>query len=387
MESKKERERDKEKEERKKVGRLTDKNGGGRRRVKSLSGIDEVRKIGDWLKTKTEEERREGKEVDQGEKEEEIFKKCQMLERTSTEEKGIELRKRKEGRGKNEWEVAIKEMIRKEVMAILREEVKVALKEEIRDLMDSLEESKRDFERKRKEIMEEVWKLRGEIKNETEKMAQEKKRMKKQIKEITRREKKLVCVEKTVKKLEVNKDKEGNRIAEEGDLCRRLREMEIKWEKKSRSERKKNIIIKGIKIKEGGNGREEAEQILKEIGSNAVIEEIRKGEREEGGGEWCIVKIKTMQQKRDVMERKKILVGRKERIEDDMTWEERKIKWRIRQIVEQERRKGKKVVEGYMKIWMGGERWVWDEKKEVLRNRKGKELKEEERKENAERME
>lgn len=50
---------------------------------------------------------------------------------------------------------------------------------------------------------------------------------------------------------------------------------------------------------------------------------------------------KNEEQKRRIMREKKRLVGRKERIEDDLTWEERSIQWRIKQIMEKERGKGK----------------------------------------------
>lgn len=49
------------------------------------------------------------------------------------------------------------------------------------------------------------------------------------------------------------------------------------------------------------------------------------------------------EQKRQVMESKKGLRGRAIRIENDLTWGERKMKWRIEEIAKEKRKKGNKV--------------------------------------------
>ncbi|EFN76637.1 hypothetical protein EAI_08490 [Harpegnathos saltator] len=64
------------------------------------------------------------------------------------------------------------------------------------------------------------------------------------------------------------------------------------------------------------------------------------------------------------MEAKKKLRGRKERIENDLTVEERRTKWRIEREAEAERRKGKTVQMEYMKIWVDGRMQRWDEVEE-----------------------
>ncbi|KAK0169531.1 hypothetical protein PV328_011925 [Microctonus aethiopoides] len=53
--------------------------------------------------------------------------------------------------------------------------------------------------------------------------------------------------------------------------------------------------------------------------------------------------------------------GRKERIEDDLTWEERRAKWLIEKQAERKRREGAVVHVGYMKMWVNGRVWMWDE--------------------------
>ncbi|EFN77663.1 hypothetical protein EAI_17355 [Harpegnathos saltator] len=74
-----------------------------------------------------------------------------------------------------------------------------------------------------------------------------------------------------------------------------------------------------------------------------------------------LVKLGSVEQKRKMMEAKEKLRGRRERIEDDLTEEERKAKWRIEREAEVERREGKNVQVGYMKMWVNGRMKRWDE--------------------------
>lgn len=71
------------------------------------------------------------------------------------------------------------------------------------------------------------------------------------------------------------------------------------------------------------------------------------------------------------MRNKKNLKGRKEKIMEDWTWKERKMRWRLKEIAKNEERKGKKVWIEYGKIKIDEQWWKWDEEKEVLKNGKG----------------
>ncbi|KMQ92891.1 hypothetical protein RF55_7067 [Lasius niger] len=89
----------------------------------------------------------------------------------------------------------------------------------------------------------------------------------------------------------------------------------------------------------------------------------------EEGREMLVVKIKSEEQRKEVLVRKKHLMGRKERIMEDWTWRERKMRWRLEEIAREEERSGRRVWMGYGKIdeiW-----WKWDEEKEVLRDGRG----------------
>ena len=71
------------------------------------------------------------------------------------------------------------------------------------------------------------------------------------------------------------------------------------------------------------------------------------------------------------MERKKGLRGKQTRIEDDLTWEERKMKWKISEIAVEERKKGNRVWTSYGRIRINEVWWKWDEEEGVLKNWKG----------------
>lgn len=53
------------------------------------------------------------------------------------------------------------------------------------------------------------------------------------------------------------------------------------------------------------------------------------------------VRLENEEQRREVMEKKKRLRGRKKRIVDDLTWKKRKIRWKLKNIARMVERRGK----------------------------------------------
>jgi len=87
-----------------------------------------------------------------------------------------------------------------------------------------------------------------------------------------------------------------------------------------------------------GEIRGRVEKLMEEIAVEVGIEWVRKVRgKERGEGEMVVVRLGNREQKRQVMEKKKGLRGRAVRIEDDLTWGERRMKWRIGEIAEEER--------------------------------------------------
>jgi hypothetical protein len=152
----------------------------------------------------------------------------------------------------------------------------------------------------------------------------------------------------------------------------RIRLMEARMELKEREDRRGNIVIKGLSNNKSSI-KEEVEILVREVMNLKVeIKEVREiGKRLGKEKRMVIAKLGSREEKRQIMQKKGILKGRGERIEDDWTWKERKMQHKIRCIAEEEMRKGKRVRIRYGLIEIEGERWKWDESKEELRNGKG----------------
>ncbi|KMQ90625.1 hypothetical protein RF55_9593 [Lasius niger] len=151
----------------------------------------------------------------------------------------------------------------------------------------------------------------------------------------------------------------------------RMKGIGRKLELKKREERRNNIVIRRL---EGGveDTKERVGKMIKEIGAEVEIEWIRRIRGKEGvEREMVVVGLGSREQKRQVMEKKKGLKGKMTRIEDDLTWGEKRMKWKIGEIAEEERRKGNRVWTGYGKIRINEGWWRWDEEKGRLKNWRG----------------
>jgi len=141
-------------------------------------------------------------------------------------------------------------------------------------------------------------------------------------------------------------------------------------ERKERQERRRNVIVRGIEVREGKR-RETVEEVLERIGAKVKIEEVKKIGKGKGLIETVWVRLEGEEQKREVMERKSRLKGRKERILEDWTWKERRMRWKLEEIARREMAKGRKVGMGYGSIRIDEKWWRWEEEEEVLVDRRG----------------
>ncbi|KMQ85732.1 hypothetical protein RF55_15539 [Lasius niger] len=106
----------------------------------------------------------------------------------------------------------------------------------------------------------------------------------------------------------------------------------------------------------------------------------------EGGREILLVIMEKEEDKEELLERSGEIKRRWEIIVDeDLTREERKIRWKIEEKARMERRRERKVVNDNRRIWIEGIKWKWDEEKGRWRewvregdNRKGKKGREKE---------
>lgn len=249
---------------------------------------------------------------------------------------------------KNEMEGILKEMVAlkgwREDFRLMREEVKDGIRSQGELFREELEKFKEEF---REQEMN--WRKEREEMRQTIRMLEQK------IEEVRE---------------EKERERDGGKVRVGGgaDTEQRLERLERRIEMNDRIERRKNIIIKGLEVKEGRR-REAVEELLNVIGAKVEIKETRKigrgGEGKEGEIAW--VRLGSEEQKREVWEKKKMLRGRKERITDDLTWKERRMRWKLEEIAREEERKGKRVWISYGKLKIDGIWWGWDENEEVLK--------------------
>jgi len=96
------------------------------------------------------------------------------------------------------------------------------------------------------------------------------------------------------------------------------------------------------------------------------------------------LKMKSEEGKKEVMQKKRALRGRRERIEDDWTRKERMVQWRLEEIARGERRRNRRAMVRYARIWIEGVWWKWEEDKGELRDGRGRKWKSEEGEERGE---
>jgi len=131
------------------------------------------------------------------------------------------------------------------------------------------------------------------------------------------------------------------------------------------------LIIRGLEVKEGKR-KEAVDELMKVIGVKMEIKEVwrvtaeKKKEREMVG-----IRIEDAEIRREILEKRRNLRGRRERIMEDWTWMERKMRWKLEEVARDEERKGKNVRLGYGRIKIDENWWRWDEEEEVLRDNKG----------------
>lgn len=89
------------------------------------------------------------------------------------------------------------------------------------------------------------------------------------------------------------------------------------------------------------------------------------------GGESLWVRLSSEEQKSGIWANKDKLRGRRERILEDWTWKERRMRWKLEEIARVEEGQRRKVWVGYGKIKIDEVWWKWDKEKEVLRNWRG----------------
>ncbi|KAL6421060.1 hypothetical protein ACFW04_013584 [Cataglyphis niger] len=147
-------------------------------------------------------------------------------------------------------------------------------KKEIRKMK---EEVKEEIREQGVRVSEEIEKVRKELRESEKKWKEEREELKNHIKELDGRLGK-------IENRYIGEGK-GNRAVSRGVIGNRLKEMESNMERREREERRRNVLIKGMEVKEGRR-RTAVEELFGSIGVKAEIEEVRKiGGDVEGGND------------------------------------------------------------------------------------------------------
>lgn len=138
----------------------------------------------------------------------------------------------------------------------------------------------------------------------------------------------------------------------------KILDIEQEAEAKEKAIRRNNVIVKGKEIDEAQNKIELAIEALKtaagrEVGTEDVrVIQVRNGFQVQ-------IKIRTWEEKKEVMAGKKKLGSRKIFIEHDLTRKEREIQRKILDKVWSLKRLGYDAKPSYQKMWVGGRRHDW----------------------------
>jgi len=191
-----------------------------------------------------------------------------------------------------------------------------------------------------------------EIKEEWEKIRKDLSDGRKEREELKEQVK---VIERKIVDLESSDIREGGRgvlevEGEKGEMGRKIKEIERKLERKEREERKRNLIIRELEVKESKR-KEAVVELMKVIGVETEMKEIWRVAAEKGKErEMVEIKIENPEKRKEILEKKKNLRGRRERIMEDWTWRERRIRWRLEELARKEERKGRNIRIGYGKI-------------------------------------
>jgi len=110
------------------------------------------------------------------------------------------------------------------------------------------------------------------------------------------------------------------RREEEGeDLACKVKEIEKRLDIYDREERRRNVVIRGMLVGEGGR-RKAVKEIIKIVKAKVDIKEIKRigGLMENFGRKMLLIKLGNKKQKREVLGKKRNVKGRVERISKDL---------------------------------------------------------------------
>lgn len=161
--------------------------------------------------------------------------------------------------------------------------------------------------------------------------------------------------------------KENNKIKEENCMIKKeIQSINTRLEQLEKEKRRNNIVIQGLSVNNNTTEiKEDIEKFLYEkLGVNTKVKSAYRM-----GPKMQIVAPESYEVKREVMKNKiklRNIQGNKIFINNDQTKQEREIDAQIRVRARTERSKGRRVRNGYQKLFIDEEEWKWNKVKGVL---------------------
>lgn len=162
---------------------------------------------------------------------------------------------------------------------------------------------------------------------------------------------------------------------ENADLKKRVEEIEKRRDDQERRDRRLNVVMRGVEV-EGGNMKDAAVGVLKKLGGldkEIKIREVYKiGNRmndrmnDRTNESVLLVKLNSLDDKKEIMIRRNKLTGTKIYVDDDLTKDERERQKEIRLWAKREKERGRRVKVGFGKAWMNGKEYVWSEERKCM---------------------
>jgi len=154
------------------------------------------------------------------------------------------------------------------------------------------------------------------------------------------------------RRVRIRKERERRELERRG----RMRE----GEEEKRRERRRNVVWRGLERGSAEERKRVVEEIMKEeLGRRVEIGEV--SERRGSVGVVLIVRMKKLEEKKELLERgweirRNWGVG----VDEDLTLEERKVRWKMVERARTERARGRVVVVTNRRLWIDGKAWGWD---------------------------
>ncbi|XP_071571574.1 uncharacterized protein [Temnothorax nylanderi] len=209
--------------------------------------------------------------------------------------------------------------------------------DKLTEIMLTIKKDTEEIKKENKAIRSEIQDLREEWKKKQEEWEKEKRTMENRLKE-----------------LEIKEEQMEKKMA-------RMLQLEEREEERERRERRNNITLKGEDLPKEGSPKGTIEHIMRyELQVEVDVEDAYWIGREQRG-RMLIARLKSWQQKKEILAKKSKLKGKKLYIDNDLTKKERDVQKEIVGIAKMKKERGEQVKIGYKKLMVNERTFIWKE--------------------------